>query len=70
MQKLKVLSSVIQKHLGVWTIQAVNAGLNLWSFGVMSNFRDNPMMASNFWTNVNMLTTLLGIGLLAYSFFI
>ena len=54
----------------MFNVAAVNAGLNLWSFGVMSNYRDNPMMAPNFWTNVNMLTTLAGIGLLIYSFFI
>jgi len=54
----------------IFNVAAVNAGFNFWSFGVMSNHRDEPMMASNFWTNVNMLTALLGIGLLVYSFFI
>ena len=54
----------------IFNVAAVNAGLNLWSFGVMSNFVDEPMMAPNFWTNIHMLTTLTGIGLLAYSFFI
>jgi hypothetical protein len=54
----------------IFNVAAVNAGLNLWSFGVMSNYRDEPMMAPNFWTNINMLTTLVGVGLLGYSFFI
>jgi hypothetical protein len=54
----------------IFNVASVNAGLNLWSFGVMSNYRDEPMMAPNFWTNINMLTTLVGVGLLGYSFFI
>jgi len=54
----------------IFNIAVINAGINLWSFGVMSNFRDNPMMAPNFWTYVHMLTTFIGVGLLIYSFFV
>ena len=54
----------------LFNVAAANAGINLWSFGVMSNYRDNPMMVSNFWSNIHMVTTIAGIGLLIYSFFI
>ena len=54
----------------IFIVAAVNAGFNLWSFGVMSNYRNEPMMAPNFWTIIHMLTTVVGIGLLAYYFFI
>ena len=47
----------------------VVAVANLWSFGVMHNYRHDPESAPNFWTNINLATTLLGLGLLIYSFF-
>lgn len=53
----------------VFYIAAINAGANLWSFGVMHNYRDDPLSAPNFWTTVNMVTTFAGLGLLIYSFF-
>ena len=54
----------------IFYVAAVNAGINLWSYGVMYNFRDEPMMAPTSWSNIHMLTTIVGIGLLIYSFFI
>ena len=54
----------------IFYVAAVNAGINLWSYGVMHNFRDEPMMAPTSWSYINMLTTIVGIGLLIYSFFI
>lgn len=53
----------------VFYIAAINAGANVWSFGIMHNFRDDPLSAPNSWTTVNMVTTLIGLGLLIYSFF-
>ena len=54
----------------MFNVAVVNAGFNFWSFGVMSNYQGEPMMVSNFWTVTNMLTTLIGIGLLILSFFL
>lgn len=42
---------------------------NFWSFGVMVNFRDEPRLIPNFWTQVNMFSTFIGVILLIYSFF-
>ena len=43
--------------------------INLWSFGVMNNFKNNPNSAPNFATVSSILTTFTGMGLLIYSFF-
>ncbi len=53
----------------VFYIAAINAGANLWSFGIMHNYRDDPTSAPNSWTTVNMVTTFIGVGLLIYAFF-
>jgi hypothetical protein len=41
---------------------------NLWSFGVMHNFRSSPQLAPNSWTLINILSMIAGVGLLFYSF--
>ena len=38
--------------------------LNLWSWGVMHNYRDDPLSAPNLATTVNMITTFLAVALL------
>ncbi|WP_041605952.1 hypothetical protein [Halothermothrix orenii] len=42
---------------------------NLWSFGIMHNYRRNPDLIPDFWASVNMLSSFIGVGLLIYSFF-
>lgn len=54
----------------IFYIAAVNAGANLWSYGIMHNFQDDPTSAPNSWTIINMVTTFIGLGLLIFSFFI
>ena len=44
-----------------------NAVLNVWSFGIMHNYRHMPQLAPNSWTSVNILTTVVGVGLLIYA---
>lgn len=54
----------------IFNIAAVNTGINFWSYGVMHNFSDDQMSAPNSWTMINMVTTVIGVGLLVSSFFI
>lgn len=44
--------------------------VSFWSFGVMWNYKDKPMLAPNYATTINMIVTFCGIGFLIYSFFI
>lgn len=53
----------------VFYIAVINAGANLWSYGILHNYRDDPVLAPNSWTAVNMVTAFIGLGLLIYSFF-
>jgi len=62
-------SRVYSKSIMIFWIAIIVAIANFWSFGVMYNFRDNPNMAPDFWTRVNMITTFIGIGVLIFSFF-
>ncbi len=48
----------------------ITAVANLWSFGVLHNYGDNPYEAPNSWALVNIASTVIGAGLLVYSFFI
>lgn len=51
----------------VWFwIAAINAGVSLWSFGIMWNFRHNPLKAPNLWSAINLVTSIARIGLLVY----
>ena len=53
----------------IFWIAVIVAIANVWSFGVMHNYRDNPYEAPNFWTNINMITAFIAIAFLIYSFF-
>lgn len=44
--------------------------LDFWSYGIMHNYRRNPDMIPNFWVSINMISSIGGIGLLIFSFFI
>lgn len=62
-------SRVYSEGSVIFYISIIVALLNFWSFGVMYNFRDNPIMAPNFWTKINMITTFASIGFLIFSIF-
>lgn len=49
---------------------AINAGLALWSNGVLANFAGNPMGAPSWAVGVSLLTTLVSVGLLVALLFV
>lgn len=51
--------------LAFWAALVV-AILNFWSFGVMYNFKANPMAAPDSWTRVNLATAIVGLLLFSY----
>lgn len=51
-----------------WFAVAV-AVLNVWSYGIISNYRNDPY-TPRFWTTLNILTSLAGIGFFITSFFV
>jgi hypothetical protein len=42
------------------------AAANLWSFGILQNYKNDPK-TPQFWTTINFLTAIGGVGLLVYS---
>ena len=47
----------------------INAIANLWSLGILKNFKEDPQNAPDGWTLINMATSVLGIILLIWSIF-
>jgi len=53
---------------GLGTLAIVSAVASFWSWGVMMNYRENPMAAPNWSANLNMVSFIVGIVLLFISF--
>ena len=61
-----VVSVYLTHGTSIFWLAVVNALLNVWSFGVMWNYRMEPWAIPKAWTPINMSTSILGAGLLLY----
>ena len=58
---LAIAASLDMGHSLLIVVAIVSGVLNVWSWGVMHNYRDDPVSAPNFATTVNMITTLFAV---------
>jgi hypothetical protein len=56
-------ASIDADHRLLIVVAIICGILNLWSWGVMHNYRDDPLSAPNLATTVNMITTFVAVGL-------
>lgn len=65
-----IMALVLSKGKATFTPAIIVLILNIWSYGVMHNFRHNPQEAPNFWSTINMLSTIAAVILVIISFVI
>jgi len=63
-----IIALVLSRGKTIFTPAIIILILNIWSYGVMYNFRDNPEAAPNFWTVINFLSTIAAVILIILSF--
>jgi len=54
----------------VFTVAVIVTVVNLISLGIFSNFKDDVFAAPNWAVNANLITSIVGVGLLIYGFLI
>jgi len=59
-----VAAVLLSMGKSIYTFALINAIANIWSFGVMHNYSHDPQNIPDFWTIVNMITTVIGVLLL------
>jgi len=59
-----VAAVLLSRGKSIFAFAVINAIANIWSFGIMHNYRYDPQNIPDFWTTINMITTVIGVILL------
>lgn len=65
-----IVAVLLSRGKPIITPAIIGLVINVWSFGVMHNYKNKPQDAPNFWTVSNFLSTLAGILFIILSFII